>query len=191
MSEAAKGAVAIGASAGALEALSAILPAIPADYPRAILLVVHIPPHRESILAEILGGKCQLAVREAEDKEPILAGVIYVAPPDYHLLVETDRRISLSSEEPVHFSRPSIDVMFATAAEAYRDSLIGVLLTGANQDGAEGLRDVERAGGTVIVQSPETAMAPAMPLAGLALCDSARAMSLAEIASFLCEARTA
>jgi two-component system chemotaxis response regulator CheB len=191
MSDVAGGAVAIGASAGALEALSAILPAIPADYPRAILLVVHIPPHRESILAEILRGKCHLAVREAEDKEPILAGVIYVAPPDYHLLVETDKRISLSSEEPVHFSRPSIDVMFATAAEAYGDSLIGVLLTGANQDGAEGLRDVERAGGTVIVQSPETAMAPAMPLAGLALCDCARAMSLAEIATFLCEARTA
>jgi two-component system chemotaxis response regulator CheB len=178
-------AVVIGTSAGALEALSAILPAIPANYPRAIMIVVHLPPDRDSVLVELLNKKCRIPVREAEDKEPIAPGTIYVAPPDYHLLVETDRRLSLSSEEPVHFSRPSIDVLFTTAAEAFRQDLIGIILSGANHDGADGLRTVGRWGGKTFVQHPATAASPEMPTAALNACPEALALSLAEIASLL------
>lgn len=181
-------AIVIGASAGALEALSAILPALPEDFPLAVLIVVHLPPDKDSVLVSLLDSKCRLPVREAEDKECLEPGVVYCAPPDYHLLVETDRRLSLSSEEPVHYSRPSIDVLFMTAADAFRENLIGVVLTGANSDGAEGLRAIERAGGTVLAQRPDTAQAPQMPGAALAACNHASALTLGEIAKFLCEA---
>ncbi len=180
-------AVVIGASAGAIEALSAILPALPADFGRAILIVVHLPPDRKSILAEIFADKCRLQVREADDKEPILANSVYFAPPDYHMLVETDHYLSLSNEEPVHYSRPSIDILFTTAAEAFKSDLIGVILSGANQDGAEGLRAIENAGGVVLVQQPEQASSSVMPRAALARCRSARALTLDGIASALCE----
>jgi two-component system chemotaxis response regulator CheB len=181
-------AIVIGASAGALEALSAILPALPEDFPAAVLIVVHLPPDKDSVLVSLLDSKCRLPVREAEDKECLEPGVVYCAPPDYHLLVETDRRLSLSSEEPVHYSRPSIDVLFMTAADAFRENLIGVVLTGANSDGAEGLQAIERAGGTALAQRPDTAQAPQMPSAALALCSHANALTLGEIAKFLCEA---
>jgi two-component system chemotaxis response regulator CheB len=186
--EARSTAVVIGASAGALEALSVILPVLPADFGRAILVVVHLPPDRKSLLAELLGDTCRLRVREAEDKEPIVANTVYLAPPDYHLLVETDRYLSLSNEEPVHFSRPSIDILFTTAAAAFKSDLIGIILSGANQDGAEGLRAVELAGGLALVQRPDLASSPEMPQAALAACSNARALSLDGIAAVLCEA---
>ena len=138
MSGLAPEAVVIGASAGALEALSSLLPALPSDYRLPILIVVHLPPDKTSLLAELLRARCAIRVREAEDKEPIEPGVVYFAPPDYHLLVEQDRRLSLSDDEPVLFSRPSIDVLFESAADAYGGGLIGVVLTGANSDGANG-----------------------------------------------------
>lgn len=188
--QACQGAIVIGASAGALQALSAILPKLPRDFVRAVLIVVHLPPDRESTLANLLAHRCQLPVREAEDKEPILAGVVYVAPPDYHLLVERDKYISLSSEEPVHYSRPSIDLLFSTAAEAFEAELIGVILTGANDDGAEGLRAIELAGGLALVQQPESATAADMPRAALKACTRARALSLEEIAELLCGSAT-
>lgn len=181
------GAIVVGASAGALEALSAILPALPGGYPLPILVVVHLPPDRKSLFADLLDAKCRLGVREAEDKEPIRGGTVYLAPPDYHLLVEADGRLSLSSEEPVRFSRPSIDVLFETAADAYGAGLVGIILTGANSDGARGLRAVLVAGGTALVQRPDTAYSPAMPQAALDLCPEARAMSLGEIAAYLME----
>lgn len=177
-------AIVVGASAGALEALSAILPVLPAGYPLPILIVVHLPADKESFLAELLQGKCRIAVRQADDKEPIEPSTAYLAPPDYHLLVEPDRRLSLSSEEPVHYSRPSIDVLFETAAEAYGESLVGVVLTGANSDGAIGLRAIGQAGGTALVQRPDQAHAPAMPEAALRAWPDAQSMGLGEIASF-------
>lgn len=183
-------AVVIGASAGALEALSAILPLLPADYPWAVLLVVHLPPDKDSVLASLLASKCRLPVREAEDKEWIQPGVIYCAPPDYHVLVERDKRLSLSTEEQVHFSRPSIDVLFTTAADAFSGNLIGVVLSGANCDGAEGLLAVHRSGGTAVVQCPATAASPQMPEAAITAVPEAKVMKLAEIARFLCEAVT-
>ena len=178
-------AVVIGASAGAVEALSRILPALPADYPIPILVVVHIPPDRTDLLASLFAAKCAIAVKEAEDKEPIRPGMIYFGPSDYHLQVEADRSVSLSADEPVYYSRPSIDVLFESAADAYGPSLIAIVLTGANQDGAKGLKAVAEAGGTAIVQSPEGAYASAMPEAAIAHCPSARVMSLEEIAAYL------
>ena len=178
-------AVAIGASAGAVEALSAILPRLPARYALPILVVVHVPPDRKSVLAELFAAKCALKVSEAEDKEPVEAGTVYFAPPGYHLAVEVERTLSLSADEPVHFSRPSIDVLFETAADAYGPDLIAVLLTGANHDGAKGLRAVVEAGGEAIVQSPQQAYARAMPEAALAECPSAQVLTLDEIAQYL------
>jgi len=178
-------AVVIGASAGAVEALSVLLPALPRGYPLAILIVIHLPPDKKSVMAEIMSAKCALPVKEAEDKESIAGGTIYFAPPDYHLLVEADKSLSLSSEEPVLFSRPSIDILFETAADAYGAELIGIILSGANEDGARGLKAVLDAGGAVVVQQPELAYASAMPLAALEACPDAIALSLEQIASYL------
>jgi two-component system, chemotaxis family, protein-glutamate methylesterase/glutaminase len=184
-------AVVIGASAGALEALSAILPSLPADYGLPVMIVVHVPPDKKSILAELFRAKCAIEVREAEDKEPISGGTAYFAPPDYHLLVEMDRSLSLSNDDPVLFSRPSVDVLFESAADAYGPSLIAIVLTGANQDGSKGLKAVAEAGGRAIVQSPEGAYASAMPEAAIAECPSAQVLSLKQIAAYLQDAEKA
>jgi len=128
-----------------------------------------------------------MRVREAEDKEPIEPGVVYFAPPDYHLLIEADKRLSLSGEEPVLYSRPSIDVLFESAADVYSSGLIGVVLTGANSDGADGLKAVVAAGGVGIVQSPRSAYAAAMPEAAIASCPEARVLPLNEIAAYFVE----
>jgi two-component system chemotaxis response regulator CheB len=185
VSAAALQAVVIGASAGALDALSVILPPLSADYRLPVLLVVHVPPDKDSLLVDILATKCRLRVREAEDKIPIECGTLYVAPPNYHVLVENDRCLSLSCDEEVNFSRPSIDVLFESAADAYGPALAGVVLTGANEDGAAGLRAIVAAGGTAVVQQPALAMASAMPQAALNACPSARVMPLEAIGTWL------
>ncbi len=178
-------AVVIGASAGAVEALSVILPSLPADYRLPVFVVVHVPPDVKSILAELFQAKCKIEVREAEDKEPIKGGTAYFAPADYHLLVETDKSLSLSNDEAVLYSRPSVDVLFESAADVYGPGLVAVVLTGANQDGARGLRAVADAGGRAIAQEPEGAYASAMPKAAIAKCPHARVLSLQEIAVYL------
>jgi two-component system chemotaxis response regulator CheB len=178
-------AVAIGGSAGSVQALSRILPALPAGYPLPVFVVVHVPPDRGNALVPLFQSKCNVEVKEAEDKEPARGGVVYFAPSDYHLLVEADGSLSLSSDEQVNHSRPSIDVLFESSADAYGPALAGVILTGANHDGACGLRAVADAGGVAIVEHPGSAYAPAMPAAALASCPSARAMKLDAIASYL------
>jgi two-component system, chemotaxis family, protein-glutamate methylesterase/glutaminase len=180
-------AVVIGASAGALDALSTILPALPAAYALPVMVVVHLPPDKHSILVDLLQTKCAIRIREAGDKEPILAGNVYLAPPDYHLLVETGRTLALSSGEPVLYSRPSIDVLFETAADAYGAGLIGIVLTGANKDGAKGLKAIGTAGGTAIVQDPLSASASAMPQAAIDAWPDARVLSLEQITVYLRE----
>ncbi len=180
-------AVVIGASAGALEALSVILPALPSQYRLPVIIVVHVPADRKSILAELFGDKCAIKVVEAEDKEPIRGGVVYFAPPNYHLLVEADHTLSLSSDEPVLYSRPAVDVLFESAADAYGPALTAIILTGASSDGAKGLEVVIAAGGTAVIQHPVAAYAAAMPQAALARCPTARLLSLAEIADYLQE----
>lgn len=179
--------VVIGASAGALEALSVILPALPATFGLPVVVVVHLPPDKRSILAQLFQAKCRIQVREAEDKEPISAGTVYFAPPDYHLLVESGKSLALSRDEPVLFSRPSIDVLFEAAADAYGSGVIAIILTGANQDGAEGMQAVVAAGGTAIVQDPIGAFSGAMPEAAMKLSPNARVMSLGAIAAYLQE----
>lgn len=175
----------MGASAGALDALLQILPALPGDYPLPTVLVVHLPPDRDSALVNVLASRCALRVKEAEDKEDLSGGTVYVAPPDYHVLVEPELRLSLSSDEPVLYSRPSIDVLFESAADAYGSDLIAVVLSGANQDGARGLRAVCDNGGLGLVQDPKTADASAMPQAAIAACPQAMVLSAAEIAQKL------
>jgi two-component system chemotaxis response regulator CheB len=160
-------AVAIGASAGGVEVLSALLSALPADCRASFFVVVHIPRERPSLLAEVFRTRCALPVREAEDKEPVQPGTVYFAPPDYHLLLDRGPACALSSDEPVHFSRPSIDVLFESAADIYGERLLGLILTGANQDGAEGLAAVGRAGGRTVVQEPGCAAVPFLPEAAL------------------------
>lgn len=178
-------AIAIGASAGAVQALSDLLPELPAVFSAPIFIVVHVPPDRDSVLAELLQAKCALTVKEAEDKETVEGGVVYLAPPDYHLLVEANGSIALSSDEPVNYSRPAIDVLFESAADAYGEGLLGIILTGANHDGAAGLKAVADAGGAVIVEDPETAQSKAMPLAAAEACPGAEKMSLRAIATHL------
>ena len=185
MSTSSPEAVVIGASAGALEALSVILPTLPAAFRLPIIVVVHIPPDKRSVLAELFAAKCALKVFEAEDKLQLEAGTVYFAPPDYHLLVETDKSLALSSDEAVLFSRPSIDVLFETAADAYGPGLIGIVLTGANEDGAVGLKAVDNAGGIAIVQDPETAFQDAMPQAAINAVPTALILTLASIATYL------
>ena len=177
-------AVVIGSSAGAVQALSEILPRLPADYPLPILVVVHVPA-APSGLTTLFSAKCAMSVVEPDDKEAILPGTVYFAPPGYHLLVEPGAGIALSADEPVLFSRPSIDVLFESAADTYRSDLLAIVLTGANEDGARGAAQIEACGGSVLVEDPATAYAAAMPAAALARCSSARALSLDAIADHL------
>ncbi len=160
-------AVVVGASAGGVEALGEILPTLPAGFRPAVLIVLHLPRERPSLLVEIYENRCALPVREAEDKEPIEPGTVYFAPPDYHMLVERSRQIALSTDEPVYYSRPSIDVLFESAADVYADRLLGIILTGANEDGAAGLLAVHRAGGVTVVQEPDSAKVPLMVVSAL------------------------
>lgn len=178
-------AVVIGVSAGGLKALSAILPTLPADFPLPVFVVIHLPPGKTSIVADLFADKCRLPVREAEDKAPIEPGVVYFAPPDYHLLIDPDARLSLSSDEPVLFSRPSVDVLFESAADVYGPALLGIVLTGANNDGALGLKAVMAAGGQGMVEKPEEAYASMMPKSAIEACPDALVMSLDDIAAFV------
>ena len=178
-------AVVIGASAGGVQALSRILPVLPESFPAPILVVTHVPPRKDNPLVDLMAAKCALHVKEAEDKEQVHGGTVYFAPSDYHLLVESDGSVALSSDEPVNHSRPAIDVLFEAAADAYGAGLTGIVLTGANHDGAQGLKAVEAAGGTALVEDPQTAEVPAMPAAALAACLSAKPLSCEQIATHL------
>lgn len=160
-------AVVIGASAGAVEALGVLLPALPESLAIPVVVVVHLPPSRPSLMAELFAPRCKLRVREAEDKQDVEAGTIWFAPPNYHLLIEQERSFALSVDEPVNFSRPSIDVLFESASEVYRERLLALVLTGANHDGARGAELVRRGGGLLGVQDPSTATAPTMPALSL------------------------
>lgn len=162
-------AIVMGASAGGVSALLTVLACLPPTFAIPLICVLHLPDDHDSQLAEVFARKLRRPVREARDKESIEAGMIYVAGPGYHLSVERDRSLSLSQEERVHFSRPSIDILFESAADAYGAALAGVLLTGANEDGAAGLARISRLGGLSIVQDPAQAQVSAMPAAALAL----------------------
>lgn len=180
-------AIVIGGSAGAIDALSTILPALQAQTRVAVLVTLHLPRDAPSLLPEIFRPRCALRTAEAQDKEPIEAGTVYFAPPDYHLLVDAGPRLALSVDEPVHFSRPSIDVLFESAADIYGERLIGMLLSGANQDGARGMAAIGAAGGLAIVQAPTSAAMSTMPQAALGLMTPHHVHPPTEIASLLTE----
>jgi two-component system chemotaxis response regulator CheB len=178
-------AVAIGASAGGIEAISQLLPALRKDCRAAILIVIHLPRERPSLLRDIFAARCAIPVREAEDKAPVEPGTVYLAPPDYHLLVDAGPCLSLSIDEPVHYSRPSIDVLFDSAADFYGERLLGIVLTGASVDGAAGLASIASAGGTTVVQDPGEAVASALPAAALRAVQRAEVMTLDRIQELL------
>jgi two-component system chemotaxis response regulator CheB len=178
-------AVVIGASAGGFEALLAVLTGLPANYPWPIAAVLHLPENHESKLAELFGYRIALRVREARDKEFLEPGVVYFATSGYHLSIESDRSFSLSCEDRVSYARPSIDVLFASAADAYGANLAAVLLTGANYDGAAGLAGTKVAGGLTIVQDPTTAEVATMPEAAIRRMMPDLILPLAEIHSLL------
>lgn len=178
-------AVVIGASAGGLKALTRILSALPKDVTFAILIVLHRSPEADDYLEQSLNRKCALFVKQAEAKEMILPGTVYIAPPNYHLLVEDDLSFSLSIDGHVNYARPSIDVLFESAAEAFGQALAGLVLTGANNDGSRGLAEIQRRGGLAAVQTPETAEVTTMPLSAIAAVKKPVLLPLDEIAPFL------
>jgi len=161
-------AIVIGVSSGGVQALSALLGALPGEFPLPILVVQHISPEAGDGLARLLNAHGPLRVKEADEMEMPAAGHVYLAPPNYHLLVEPDGHLALSADLPVSYARPSVDVLFETAAEAWGPGLIGVILTGANHDGSRGLAHVKMRGGLAIVQDPADAEAPQMPMAAIA-----------------------
>jgi len=157
-------AVVIGASAGGVNALMQVLPALPRGYRLPIVVVLHVRSGRQNQLVDVFQQRVQLPVREAGDKEDVIPGTLYFAPAGYHLLLENERSFSLSCDAPLHFARPAIDITMESAADVYGASLAGILLTGANDDGAQGMAAIGRAGGLTVVQDPEEANVGVMPL---------------------------
>lgn len=175
----------LGASAGGQAALRRVLGALPADFPAPLLVVQHRAPQGGEYMIRDLDEAAALAVKEADEKEPVRPGVVYVAPANYHLLVEADGRLSLSVGPRVRFARPSIDVLFESAADAWGPRLVAAVLTGANRDGGAGLRRVADRGGVSLVQDPAAAESAAMPRAALAAVPESRVLPLRAIGPFL------
>ena len=178
--------VAIGASVGGLEALKQVLGSLPAHYPWPVIALLHTSAgYRGTRLDTLLAQRCALPVREAEPRMPLEAGVVHLAPAGYHLLVEQDLRFALSVDEKVSYVRPSADVLFESLAEACGARAIGVILTGANDDGAAGLAAIRACGGLAIVQDPGEAQAPQMPQAALRIAGADQVLRLRAIGALL------
>ncbi|NRB23318.1 chemotaxis protein CheB [Shewanella sp.] len=180
-------AMVIGASAGGLHALTAILPQLPYDYPLGILIVQHRCRQADNFLVEYLNDRSAVVVKEAEPGEPVLPAHVYLAPAGYHLLVERDKTLSLSIDPPVNYSIPSIDVLFQSAATCYKEQLIGLILTGANSDGSLGLKMIKDYGGFVLVQDPQTAEVDVMPKSAIAMVVVDRVISMDKLGHYLAQ----
>jgi two-component system, chemotaxis family, protein-glutamate methylesterase/glutaminase len=178
-------AIVIGVSAGGMAALGKILPRLPADYHLPLIIVQHISPDADNYMISHFDSNTAIKVKEADEKEEIKPGVAYFAPPNYHLLIETDFTFSLSVEERVNFSRPSIDVLFESAIDAWCSGLIGIILTGASSDGSKGLKMIRECGGLTIVQDPQEAEVSVMPEAAIKLTKVDKILKLDAIAGFL------
>lgn len=178
-------AIVIGVSSGGLNAMKTILPQLPADYGLPIIIVQHLRAESNGMWINALDKICGLNIREADEKEHIKNGNVYIAPPNYHLLIEPDRSFSLSTDKPVNFARPSIDVLFESAAHVYADKLIGIILTGSNSDGAKGLAKIKKAGGLALVEDPLSAETPFMPLAAIKATEVDQILKLEHIADKL------
>jgi two-component system chemotaxis response regulator CheB len=180
-------AIVVGASAGGVEALLKIFASIQPGFRLPIFTVLHIPEERRSQLAQVFQSRLPIPVKEADDKEDIVPGTLYFAPPGYHLSVETDLSLSLSQEDRVFHSRPSIDILFSSAADAFGARLAGMLLTGANNDGASGLAYIKQCGGMTVIQDPNRAQVRTMPEAALALHSPDYLLPLDDIGQLLLE----
>ena len=176
--------IVVGTSSGGLKSLQTLLSGLPEDFLVPVVMVQHRGRDSDLGLVEYLGRYSNLPVREPEDKEPVEPGVAYLAPRDYHLLLE-NRGFALSTASPVAFARPSIDVLFESAAEEYNAKTIGVIMTGSNDDGARGLMKIKQAGGVALVEDPNTAASTQMPLAAIALSRPDWILPLSEIAPCL------
>ncbi len=178
-------AVVIGVSAGGAKALKTILPGLPSDFAFSVIIVIHRHSDSDDYLERSLNSECRIRVKQADEKKNIKNGVVYFAPPNYHLLIEDDNTFSMSLEGAVNYARPAIDVLFESAAYVYGPELIGIVLTGANNDGSQGLKKIKKMGGLAIVQAPETAEVGDMPRAAIAAVEPDYILPLKEIGPFL------
>ncbi|WP_243372387.1 chemotaxis protein CheB [Geotalea sp. SG265] len=178
-------AVVMGVSTGGMQALKRVLAPLPAVFPLPILIVQHMSPISGNGLATLLDQLCLVRVKEADEEEVINAGHVYIAPANYHLLVESDGSLSLSAEKAVNFARPSVDVLFESAALAFGPSVIGVILTGAGTDGGRGLQFIKAHGGTAIIQDPADAEAASMPGYALSLVVADHVVTLTDLPELL------
>ena len=183
-------ALVIGASAGGIDALLRILPALGSRFSFPVVIVLHMPGDRSSRLAEVFQQHLHCPVDQADDKASLLPGHIYFAPSGYHLSIEDDLSFSLSQEEPLHFSRPAIDILMASAADVYGEHLCGILLTGASSDGAAGMAAIGKAGGLTVVQDPDDAEIMTMPAAAIRLRAPDHILALDAICNWLTNLET-
>lgn len=177
--------IVLGVSTGGFKALEVVLSKLPQDFNLPLVIVQHRKKDPDDFFIEYMNGKTSLHIKEAEDKEEIKPGVGYIAPPDYHLLVERNHTLSLSVDSPLKYARPSIDILFESAAEAYESKVAGVVLTGASDDGSEGLKKIRECGGMAIIQNPATAEAPIMPESAIKIAGADHILSLENIGRFL------
>ena len=178
-------AVVIGVSAGGFDALSLLLPMFSKDFALPVIIVQHRKGQQDEFLSRYLDHKCALSVIESKPNEKIAPGHVYLAPGGYHLLIERDKTFALSIDTPVCHSIPAIDVLFETAAEVYQEKLIGIVLTGANSDGSNGLKKIRQLGGLAIVQDPKTADTPFMPQSALDIAGADHVLSITAISQLL------
>ena len=180
-------AIVIGVSSGGLNAMKILLSALPVDFITPIIIVQHVGTRSDGQWISLLNDKSRIELKEADEKEKIENGKAYIAPPNYHLLIERNRTFSLTVDERVNFARPSIDVLFESAAEAYKNKLIGVVLTGSNNDGTNGIKRIKDGGGLTIIQDPETAESSFMPASAIAAIKPDHILSLEKITDLLIE----
>ncbi|MFV8271382.1 chemotaxis protein CheB [Flavobacterium sp. GT2N3] len=178
-------AIVIGISSGGMNLLKIMFSSLPAYFNTPIIIVQHVGANSNSKWIKLLNEKSNLILKEADEKEKIEKGTVYFAPPNYHLLIEKDKTFSLTIDERVNFARPSIDVLFESAAEAYKHTLIGIVLTGSNNDGTQGLKRIKECGGLIIIQDPTTAESPYMPLSALTAVESDHILSIENIIALL------
>jgi len=178
-------AIVIGVSSGGMNALKYLFSTLPADYRIPIIIVQHVSARSDNDWIKLLNAKSNLSIKEADEKEKIETGNVYIAPSNYHLMIEKDKTFSLTIDEYVNFARPSIDVLFESAAEAYKKKLIGIVLTGSNNDGTKGIKRIKECGGLAIIQDPKTAESPNMPASAIAAVQPDYILSLEKIVQLL------
>jgi two-component system chemotaxis response regulator CheB len=178
-------AIAIGVSSGGMNAMKILFSALPVEFSMPVIIVQHISSRSDNHWIDLLNNRSSLNIKEADEKEKIERGNIYIAPSNYHLLIEKDKTFSLTIDGRVNFARPSIDVLFESAAEAYKNTLIGVVLTGSNNDGTAGIKKIKENGGLTIVQDPETAESSFMPASAIAAIKVDHVLPLKDIIELL------